>query len=79
MFTTNIHDINDRREELHKQAAEYRLARSLKKSNSRTKRGLKPDGLGWFFEEMDLSWLFTSLQTAPHGQAQCVIQFERIV
>ena len=36
MFTTNIHDINNQREELHKQAAEYRLARSLKKSNSRT-------------------------------------------
>ena len=36
MFTTNIHDINTRREELHKQAAEYRLGQSLKKSNSRT-------------------------------------------
>ena len=36
MFITNIHDINNQLEELHKQAAEYRLARSLKKSNSRT-------------------------------------------
>ena len=44
MFITNIHDINNRLEELHKQAAEYRLARSLKKSNSRTTSGFSIKG-----------------------------------
>jgi hypothetical protein len=33
MFTANIQDIKIRQAELHRQAAEYRLAQSLKRSN----------------------------------------------